>query len=188
MVGEHVRNWDLLLPRAEFVYNSSVNRSTGLSPFKVVHGYRPRKLVDLIPLPEHARISKSTSSFAEHIRSLHKEISDKINLSNQVYKYLAYFYRRVKEFNEGDYVMIRIRPERFSSGTVQKLNARGVGPFKILKRVGSNVYVIDLLPGYGISPTFNVSDLIEYKEPVLIPSDPFELVPSFKSELPLECL
>ena len=57
-----------------------------MSPFKVIHGYHPRKLVDLILLPVHTRVSDSTSSFAEHVRSLHKEISDKINLSNQRYK------------------------------------------------------------------------------------------------------
>ena len=83
--------------------------------------------------------------------------------------------------------MIRVRPERFSSGTVRKLNARGAGPFKILKKIGSNAYVIDLPPWYGISPTFNVSDLIEYKEPMLIPNDPFEPVPSFESDPPLKC-
>ena len=47
--------------------------------------------------------------------------------------------------------------------------------------------VIDLPLGYRISLTFNVSDLIEYKEPVLIPSDPFESVPFFESDPPLEC-
>ena len=54
-----------------------------------MHGYYPKKPVDLIPLLMHARVSESASSFIEHIMSLHKEISDKINLSNEMYKYLA---------------------------------------------------------------------------------------------------
>ena len=57
LVGENLGNWDLLLPRAEFSYNSSVNRSTGKSPFEIVHDYKPRKPLDLIPLPMHTRIS-----------------------------------------------------------------------------------------------------------------------------------
>ena len=64
LIGEHMGNWDLLLSRAEFAYNSSVNRSIGMSPFEVVHRYQPRKSIDLIPLPMHARISESAESFA----------------------------------------------------------------------------------------------------------------------------
>ena len=51
LVGENSRNWDLLLPRAEFAYNCSVNRSTGKSPFEIIHGYKPNRPLDLIPLP-----------------------------------------------------------------------------------------------------------------------------------------
>ena len=47
--------------------------------------------------------------------------------------------------------------------------------------------VIDFPSGHGISPVFSVSDLIEYKVPVLIPGDLFEPVPFFESDPPLEC-
>jgi len=42
--------WDEVLHVAEFVYNSSVNKSIGLSPFEVVTGYRPRKPINLLPM------------------------------------------------------------------------------------------------------------------------------------------
>jgi hypothetical protein len=69
--------------------------------------------------------------------------------------------------------MIRIRPERFPSGTVKKLQARSAGSFKVLKRIGSNAYVIELPSDYGISSTFNIEDLVAYKGPATIPDDPF---------------
>ena len=50
LVGEHVKTWDLILPTAEFAYNRSVNRSTGMSPFEVVSGYKPRMPIDLLPM------------------------------------------------------------------------------------------------------------------------------------------
>ena len=162
-MGENLGNWDLLLPRAEFAYNSSINRSTDKSPFEIVHGYKPRKPLDLIPLSIHTRISESAESFAQHVKNLHKEVSNKINLSNETYKHLANSHKRVKEFCEGDLVMIRLNPERFPPGTIKKLHARGAGPFKILKKIGPNAYVLELPPEMSISTTFNVSDLAEYK-------------------------
>ena len=63
LIKEHMDNWDLLLSRAKFAYNSSVNRSTGMSPFKVIHGYQSRKSIDLIPLPMYARIFESAEPF-----------------------------------------------------------------------------------------------------------------------------
>ena len=187
LVGDNLGNWDLLLPRAEFAYNSSVNRSIGKRLFEVVHGYRPRKPLDLAPLPTHARVSESAESYAQHIRELHKEISQKIQASNELYQHMTNSHKRLKEFNEGDSIMIKFKPKRFSPGTMKKLHARGAGPFKIIKKIGPNAYVLELPPSYGISSTFNVSDLKEYKEPALIPSEFFGPNVSFESETPNEC-
>ena len=49
LVGENLRAWDLVLTTAEFAYNSFVNRTIGMSPFEIVHGYQPRQAIDLIP-------------------------------------------------------------------------------------------------------------------------------------------
>ena len=83
--------------------------------------------------------------------------------------------------------MIKLRSERFSIGTFQKLHARGAGPFKILQKIGSNAYILELPSDLGISLTFNISDLIEYKEPMMIPSEPFRPDHVFESEPVLEC-
>ena len=187
LVGENLGNWDLLLPRAEFAYNSSVNRSIGKSPFEVVHGYKPKRPLDLVPLPAHARVSESAESYAQHLKDLYKEISQKIQTSNEFYKHTANLHKRLKEFNEGDLVMIKLKPERFPPGTMKKLHARGAGPFRIIKRIGSNAYVVDLPSSYGISSTFNISDLKEYKEPVPIPDELFGPSVSFESDVPNEC-
>ena len=42
LVREILITWDLILLGAEFAYNESVNRTTGLSPFKIVTGFKPR--------------------------------------------------------------------------------------------------------------------------------------------------
>ena len=108
-------------------------------------------------------------------------------MSNEEYKYKANSHKRTKEFNEGDLVMIKLRPERFPPGTMKKLHARGAGPFKVIKKIGPNAYVLELPPEYGISSTFNIFDLREYNEPTLIPSEPFEPDPVIESEPLPEC-
>ena len=182
LVGENTRNWDFYLFRTEFTYNDSVNRSTGKSPLEIVHGHKPHTPLDLVPLIVHTRVSKSAEDFAQHVKNLHEEIQAKITLSNEAYKKLADSQRQVKTFIEGDYVMIRLRPERFPPGTVRKLHARGAGPFRVVKRVGSNAYVLELPPELGISSTFNITDLVEYREPAVIPSEPFGPNPIIESD------
>jgi len=175
LVSDHNRNRDLILPMVQFTYNSSINRSIGTSSFEVVHGYKPRKPLDLLPMSLHARVSELVKSFARRIQDLHIEITKQIQASNAQYKLQADLHRRHNEFNVGNYVMVRIRPERFPSGANRKLHARSAGPFKVVQRVGPNAYVLDLPHDFGISSTFNIEDLIAYHKPLPIPNDPFEI-------------
>jgi len=99
LVSDHNRNWDLILPTAQFAYNSSIKRSIGMSPFQVVHGYKPRKPLDLLPISLHARVSESAESFARRIQDLHIEITKHIQASNAQYKLQADLHRRHNEFN-----------------------------------------------------------------------------------------
>ena len=82
--------------------------------------------------------------------------------------------------------MIRIRLERFPSGTVKKLHARSVGPFQILKKLNDNAYAIDISKNFAISYTFNVEGIVDYKGPEFNPSNPLvdETEPEFVFESP----
>ena len=163
----------MILPIAHIAYNSSVNWSIGMSPFEVVHGYKPRKPLDPIPMSPHAHVSVSAEAFVQHLHDLHVEINKQLEASNASYKLQADLHKRHVEFKVGDYVMIRIRPERLPPGSVSKLQARSAGHFKILKRVGLNAYIIDLPSHFGYYPIFNVEDLVAYKGHFNPSSDPF---------------
>ena len=76
-MGEANQNWDSILPVAQLAYNSFVNRSISASPFEVVHGYTPKKPLDLLPMSPHVRISESAEAFVRHIHDLHNEIRKK---------------------------------------------------------------------------------------------------------------
>ena len=66
-------------------------------------------------------------------------------------------------FKEGDLVRIHLRKERFPEERNSKLKPRGDGPYKVLKRINDNAYVIDIPPSkYAVSNSFNLSDLSPY--------------------------
>ena len=105
---------------------------------------------------------------------MHNEIRKKIQVSNSQYKIYADTHQHHAEFQVRDYVMIWIQPDQFLSETIKKLQARSAGPFKVLKRMGPNAFVIDLPHDYGISSFFNIEDLVAYKSPTTIPDTLFD--------------
>jgi hypothetical protein len=40
--------------------------------------------------------------------------------------------------------------------------SRAASPFKILAKINDNVYKLNLPPEFGVSPSFNISDLRPY--------------------------
>ena len=163
LVGVKHGVWDLILSTAEFSYNNSVNRSTGKSPFKIVNGYSPCTPIDLVPLPPHMRVSEPVKNFAKHIHDLHVEIRRNISLSNKEYKLASDVHRRSKEFNVGDYVMVRISPKIIPKTFSKKMYPRAMGPYSIIRKMGSTAYLLDLPNDMDISPVFNVEDLLPYR-------------------------
>jgi len=56
-----------------------------------------------------------------------------------------------------------------------------------MKSNGPNAYVREILPDLGVSSTFIISDLIESREPAVIPSEHLEPIPPFEREPTPEC-
>ena len=126
-----------------------------------------------VSLPPHMCVFEPAENFAKHIHDLHVEIRRKISLHNEEYKLAVDVHRRSKEFNVGDYVMVRIHPERIPKTFSKKLYARAMGPYSIIRKLGSNAYLLDLPNDMDISHVFNVEDLLPYRgtfEPSTFPS------------------
>ena len=51
-IGDKEKQWDTLLPHMEFAYNTSMNRSTGKTPFEIVYCKVPNHVLDLAILPK----------------------------------------------------------------------------------------------------------------------------------------
>jgi hypothetical protein len=163
-VGKNIRQWDLLLAQAEFAYNRSTSQTTGCSPFEAVYGLNPISPLDLAPIPATIQFSGDADERAKGIKKLHEQIRGQIEKKNEKYRMQANKHRKPMTFNEGDLVWIHLRKERFPAKRRSKLLPRADGPFKVLQRIGENAYKIELPGEYGVSATFNVSDLAPYEE------------------------
>jgi hypothetical protein len=72
--------------------------------------------------------------------------------------------RKQLDFALGDLVWLPLRKERFPDLRNSKLMPRANGPFKVLEKVNENAYKLDLPADFGVSPTFNITDLKPYLE------------------------
>ncbi|KAL3507023.1 hypothetical protein ACH5RR_032405 [Cinchona calisaya] len=105
----------------------------------------------------------STRKDFKHIMEIHDEVQRKIAINNETNKCHADLKRKFAKFQEGGVeVMVHIHPERYPKGVNKKLHSISAGPFKILKKIGSNAYALELPKDMGISNVFNIEDLTSY--------------------------
>ena len=55
-----------------------------------------------------------------------------------------------------------MRKYRFPELHESKFMSCAVGPFKVLEKINDNAYKLELSVDFGVSPTFNISDLSPY--------------------------
>jgi hypothetical protein len=97
------------------------------------------------------------------MKKLHEHT--RATIQEHVLRQATRFSAKKKEriFGEGDLVWKHLRKERFPHERNSKLKPRGDGPFKVLKCINNNAYIIDIPTSkYLVSNTFNVSDLSPY--------------------------
>ena len=78
--------------------------------------------------------------------------------------------RREVKLEPGDLVWLHLRKDRFPDLRKSKLMPCAAGPYKILEKINDNAYKHEFPPEFGVSPTFNISDL----KPYLGEEDEFE--------------
>ncbi|KAG5732692.1 hypothetical protein E4T56_gene16816 [Termitomyces sp. T112] len=136
-------DWRMELPLAKFTYNNMPHSTTGVSPFYANKGYNPRLMLSLKDIPSHI-----AHEVAEDLRSLHQFLWDKIDTANQAYS------------KHAD-ACCKLTPD-WPPGTLH------LSPFKVLQKVSTHAYKLDLPLGLkGLHPVFHVR-LLEKHAP-----DPF---------------
>ena len=66
--------------------------------------------------------------------------------------------------------MVKIHPHRLPK-LYSKLQLKSYDPFQILSKINENAYIFDIPNDWGISTSFNISNLVEFHENYDIPND-----------------
>ncbi|GKA11413.1 putative reverse transcriptase domain-containing protein [Tanacetum coccineum] len=127
------KGWVNHLPLVEFSYNNSYHASINAAPFEALYG-----------------------------RKYHSPIKQRIQAAHDRQKSYTDLKRKPMEFQVGDKVMPKVSPWKgvVRFGKRGKLNPRYVGPFKVLEKVRSVAYKLELPQELSrVHNTFHVSNL-----------------------------
>ena len=81
---------------------------------------------------------------------------------NEKYRIASSKGRKEVKLEPGDLVWLHLCKDRFPELRKSKLMSHAVGRFKVFQKINDNAYKLELPTDFGVSPTFNISDLCPY--------------------------
>ena len=154
-------NWAELLPGAEYAMNNAVSASTGKTPFEICYRWKPQLRMNIARDTQMDNLSARAQ--AENLQS---SLLAGDEARQTAEKEMAKYYNRGRKsmsYQQGDQVLLATRHIR-TLRVSKKLADKFIGPFRILERIGTNAYKLDLPKKYGkMHHTFHVSLLEPYR-------------------------
>ncbi|GJU72124.1 putative reverse transcriptase domain-containing protein [Tanacetum coccineum] len=171
------KGWDRHLPLVKFSYNNSYHTSIKAAPFEALYGRKCRSPICW------AEVRDSHLTGLEIIHETTEkivQIKSRIQAARYRQKRYANVRRKPLEFQVGDKVMLKVSPWKgvIRFGKQGKLNPRYIRLFKIIAKVGTVSYQLELPKQLSrVHSTFHVSNLKKCMsdEPLAIPLDEIQV-------------
>ncbi|GJV04059.1 putative reverse transcriptase domain-containing protein [Tanacetum coccineum] len=171
------KGWDKHLPLVEFSYNNSYHTSIKAAPFEALYGRKCRSPICW------AEVGDSQLTGPEIIYETTErivQIKSHIQAARDHQKSYADVRRKPLEFQVGDKVMLKVSPWKgvIRFGKRGKLNPRYIGPFKIIAKVGTVAYRLELPEKLSrVHSTLHISKFKKCMadEPLAIPLDEIQV-------------
>ena len=160
-VNEKQTNWTEFLSLAEFAYNCSWHSSIQMTPFEAIYGQNCYTPVNFADPQNRVEVSKQMlERMDEEVKLIQKSIQRAQDMQKHYYDKKCSF----REFQIGEMVFLKVIPKRSNLilGKDRRLSPRFAGPFKILKRVGTLAYQLELPENIKVHPVFHVCLLKSY--------------------------
>ena len=140
-VDYHQTNWVALLSVMQIVYNTSVNQTTGITPFFANHGYN----ANLFQEPKKAMILiEQVNITAMEMQTLHRELKQDIEfLLHQSAFYHNKHRSREPMLKKRDKVYL-LQKNIETTRPSNKLNHVKIGPFKIIRNIKRVSFKLEL--------------------------------------------
>ncbi|GJR15041.1 putative reverse transcriptase domain-containing protein, partial [Tanacetum coccineum] len=153
------KGWVNHLPLVEFSYNNSYHASIKAAPFEALYGQKCRS-----PMcwAEVGQVQITGPKIVQETTNKIIPIKQMMQVARDRQKSYADLKRKPMDFQVGDKVMLKFLPWKgvVRFGKRGKLNPRYVGPFKVLEKVRSVVYKLELPKELSrVHNTFHVSNL-----------------------------
>ncbi|KAH7446416.1 hypothetical protein KP509_01G054500 [Ceratopteris richardii] len=155
-VNEKHDNWSEYLPLVEFAYNSAWHASIKMTPFEAMYGYNCLTPPSFLGFPNKVEVSKEMlDKMDEELGKIKKHIKEAQKRQKKFYD----LKRRPIEFQVDDMVFLKVNSHRSNLllGKDHRLSPRYGGRFKVLKKIGSLAYLLELPKHLNVLPVFHVS-------------------------------
>ena len=170
-------SWLAHLSLAEFSYNNTKHASTGFSPFEVQYGYAPRTPAEFITPP-----GAEDPDILRNIKDIHSLVEENLKFAKAAQKHHADKRTKPLEFEVDDWVLLSTENLSLPSQPCKKLRQRFVGPYKIIEKISSQAYRLQLPADLKIHDVFHIRLLRKYDHDGASP--PFsDVLPAHRAEI-----
>ena len=127
-----------------------------MTPYEAVYGHTFSVLLPYTPSSSPAQAVDMVLQNRHHILHL---LQDNLHMARTRMKHQADQHRSERTFQVGDMVFLCLQPYKQSSLKIkghQKLAPKFYGPYKVIQKIGSVAYKLELPPSSPIHPIFHV--------------------------------